>query len=213
MDVSKLGTQPCKHICIFCKEETSQQVHVLQREDGSLTGNLQQIDDLLRSYWLDIFRLYESLPEPSWAAFRDRYQRCLPARSAMQQTPLTPERLKSTLDRMDKGSSMGADGWRVAELQAMPEAWLSRLCSLFHHVEATGKWPRALQIGLISPIPKEQGLKAKHTRPITVMSTVYRLWAATRVQELLQWQEKWISPRLHSYRPERGCEDAWWSQA
>ena len=45
------------------------------------------------------------------------------------------------------------------------------------------------------------------------MSTVYRLWAGARVQELLEWQESWAGKNLHSYRPGRGCDEAWYSQA
>ena len=131
----------------------------------------------------------------------------------MQCARISVEALRATLNKMDASSSIGVDGWKVAEARAMPDAWLLRLSELFEVIERNGTWPEALSMGLISPIPKEEGLGASHTRPITVMSVIYRVWAATRVRELIEWQQAWISDRLYSYRPERGCEDAWWTTA
>ena len=114
---------------------------------------------------------------------------------------------------MDPNTSTGADAWCVQELRKMPLEWLERLCELLHLVEETGKWPEPIAQGLIAPVPKEAGSKAKSTRPITVMSCVYRLWAGTRVGELIQWQERWSTAHVTSYKPGQGCEDSWWSQA
>ena len=60
---------------------------------------------------------------------------------------------------------------------------------------------------------EDEPLTASNTRPITVMSTVYRLWAATRMQELIEWQKSWIPTHVASYRPDMGCEDIWLTEA
>ena len=98
-------------------------------------------------------------------------------------------------------------------MKRMPVQWLERLCELLHLIEDSGCWPEAIAQGLIAPVPKEAGAKAKNTRPITVMSCLYRLWAGTRVRELIDWQARWSSAHVSSYKPQLGCEDAWWSQA
>ena len=90
---------------------------------------------------------------------------------------------------------------------------LERLCTLLEAVEFHGKWPEALALGLVAPLPKGEGLGPGDIRPITITSVVYRLWAAVRVQELISWQETWLDSAICSYRPEKGCEDIWVSQA
>ena len=50
-------------------------------------------------------------------------------------------------------------------------------------------------------------------RPIGIMSVVYRLWAATRVAEVMGWQEKWLDKSMHGFRRSHGAEDVWWEQS
>ena len=68
-----------------------------------------------------------------------------------------------------------------------------------------------MSLGLVTPLHKdeEKALAADNTRPITVMPIIYRLWAATRMRELILWQERWLSSSVASYRPGMGCEDLW----
>eukprot|EP00973_Karenia_brevis_P016971 2329109-Karenia_brevis.AAC.1 len=44
-------------------------------------------------------------------------------------------------------------------------------------------------------------------RPISVMSVVYRLWAARRLWDMKSWQESWMSDGQHGYRPLHSVED------
>ena len=59
------------------------------------------------------------------------------------------------------------------------------LALLFNAVESSGVWPQDLLYSAITLIPKGYGLAdPTATRPISVASAVYRLWAACRAQEL-----------------------------
>ena len=62
-------------------------------------------------------------------------------------------------------------------------------------------------------IPKEEQPTPLQHRPITVMSSVYRLWASMRAKQLQGWQEKWIGDSLHGFRPEHGAENAFMETA
>ena len=50
-------------------------------------------------------------------------------------------------------------------------------------------------------------------RPITVASAVYRLWAATRLRDAINWQEGWIHEGQHGFRPKHGAINVYWSLA
>ena len=107
-------------------------------------------------------------------------------------------------------SSAGSDGWRIGELKALPPELINRISELFNVIEQIGRWPTALTLGIVSMLPKGDGLGPSDMRPITVMSTLYRLWSAIRVNSVLQWQEGWASPALMGFRNLLGCEDVFW---
>ena len=53
----------------------------------------------------------------------------------------------------------------------------------------------------MSDSPKPVGF-----RPISVLSAIYRLWAKTRFEDGLAWQESWAHPQLWGCRKGRGTE-------
>eukprot|EP00973_Karenia_brevis_P094425 12422405-Karenia_brevis.AAC.1 len=59
---------------------------------------------------------------------------------------------------------------------------------------------------MVSLISKGAGLRPDNLRPITVTSVVYRLWAARRLQDLLQWQAAWSPNCQHSYKRQHSTE-------
>ena len=61
--------------------------------------------------------------------------------------------------------------------------------------------------GVISLISKGEANCPLKFRPIGIMSVVYRLWAATRVREVLAWQEHWLDASLHGFRRSHGADD------
>jgi hypothetical protein len=80
-------------------------------------------------------------------------------------------------------------------------------------VERTGSWPSSLERALISLIPKSEGGDPFAMRPISVASAVDRLWAATRLRDAIKWQEGWVHPSQHGFRPGHGTIDAYWELA
>eukprot|EP00664_Eupelagonemidae_sp_cell27_P006048 gene6048-8598_t len=58
----------------WCRNAPRQEVTMMRRKDGSLTGNVLEMDGLLREAWSPIFCLYSpSSPEPAWGPFADRF--------------------------------------------------------------------------------------------------------------------------------------------
>eukprot|EP00660_Eupelagonema_oceanica_P019763 gene19763-biopygen20777 len=105
------------------------------------------------------------------------------------------------------------EGWRVRELKALSDPLLGRLAELYNVVERTGAWPAALERALVSLIPKGEGGAPLQMRPISVLSAVYRLWAATRLRDMRRWQERWAAKGQRGYRPGQGVEDVYWEIA
>ena len=74
-------------------------------------------------------------------------------------------------------------------------------------MEDEGQWPGVLAEGYTSLIPKPGEVGPLGTRPLTVLSMVYRLWAGTRLRDVLLWQEAWAHPEAYGFLPCRGPID------
>jgi hypothetical protein len=170
------------------------------------------MDALPRQAWAPIFRLYADTPEPDWERFAARFGQYV-QRVPMRLADLTAADLRRTLGSQSSKSAAGMDGWRVAELKALPDFLLGQLAALLNAVERTGRWPAALERALISLIPKGEGGEPLAMRPISVASAVYRLWAATRLRDAITWQEGWIHRGQHGFRHDHGTIDVYWALA
>ena len=71
-----------------------------------------------------------------------------------------------------------------------------------------GQWPTVLAQGYTSLIPKPGEEGPLGTRPLTVLSMVYRLWAGTHLWEVMRRHEAWVHPRAYGFRLARGAVDA-----
>ena len=85
------------------------------------------------------------------------------------------------------------DGWKVAELSLVTAGQLDMLAALFKQCEDSKLWPEKLRRGVICMIPKGEIKEAKPTemRPITVLATLWRVYAKIRAQQPLHWISTW----------------------
>ena len=196
----------------YTKGEASVPATMLQRGDKSFTADFAEMDDLLRKAWSPIFALYRDSPEPAWEPFAERFGRYI-IRVPMDLADLTAADLQSTLAKQSTRCAAGIEGWRVAELKALPPFLLDKLAQLLNQVEKTGRWPRSLERALVTLVPKGEGGHPLAMRPISVASAVYRLWAATRLRDAMRWQEGWAHPGQHGFRPKHGTLDVYWEMA
>ena len=180
-------------------------VTFLSRPDVTATANLAEMDGLLQDAWRPINRKYASDPEPDPAAFL-RWYGCPMRRVPMIASRLDGPRLRKGLSRM-KPSALGLDGWSLADLRSFPDRLLGWLADLLREVERLGKWPIRLAEGYTALIPKEGPPGPLNTRPLTVLSMVYRLWAGVRLVDAIAWQEAWAHPAAFGLRPARSAPD------
>ena len=200
-----------KAIFKYCKDEQYRKMTALKNEDGKFTANAEEMDTLLHEAWMPILRRYAEKPEPDWGAFREKFAEDIAGKGqAMQMDRLTGKELQQTLGRMKTQTSAGVEGWRMAELKALPLVLLDRLADVFDAIECTGEWPPSLMRALIALIPKGEDDTPLKQRPITITSCVYRLWAAARLRRLIKWQESWIGEQQHGFRAGHSTAHLYW---
>ena len=180
---------------------------MVQREDGTHTANAEQVHALIEQAWIPIFKMHELGTRPTWQQFETSFGEHISISCECTVDELDGEKLRTACKKMKSTSAPGADGWRVAELQALPLQLFEKLAQVFNLVEETGTWPVPLTRGLISLIQKGEGSAPQKLRPIGLMASVYRLWASLRVRDIMHWQEKWADTALYGYRPGRRAEE------
>ena len=74
--------------------------------------------------------------------------------------------------------------------------------------------PDAVIHALMPLIPKEEGgVPPLGQRPLTLLSFLYRLWAAARLSQLKPWLKAWQDPAVFSAGAGAGAMDAWYHTA
>ena len=68
---------------------------------------------------------------------------------------------------------------------------------------AGGNGPCASPRGTRLSIPKRAPPRPLNTRPLTILSMIYRLWAGIRLEEAIRWQEAWGNRCAFAFRAER----------
>lgn len=110
---------------------------VLQRADGTMTAEPDEMDGILRGEhaWGGVFQRYKQVPEPQWDVFLARYGSMLATPVPMEIKPITVEELRWALQQMSVHSSSGMEGWAVHELRVLPSKLLILFVNLLNEVE------------------------------------------------------------------------------
>ena len=182
---------------------------ILKRSDGSITGDVAEMDKILRANWMPIFAKHESElhPEPDVQAFLTRFGHLIPE-AKQKLAALTVNDLVSAVQKFASDGAGGLDGWKPLDLKRLTKPILGLLLHLFDAIESQGVWPDDLCWAGITLIPKGEGGMPLDLRPITVTPLVYRIWAAARTQQSMLWQEEWIHPGQHGARMKHSTSDA-----
>ena len=146
-------------------------VVMLEREDHTMTGDINKMDDLIHQHWDPVMRKYADQPKPCVARFLEVYKKHIRSYE-IPIAPLSRKRLRAQFCKMAEGSA-GLDGWGIKELRLVLIVILDMLALLLTKVEQTGRWPTCLARGFIMLVPKGEGAHPLKLRPLSVLSLVY----------------------------------------
>ena len=120
---------------------------------------------------------------------------------------LTLEELKLAIRRLRAGSARGVDGISAAELKVLPDGLLKLLLRIFQN-QVDG-FPADLMKARTFPLNKIQGVPCgSQTRPITVLSQLYRLWGNLVCHQILALWAHRMPPQITGLLPHRGAHQA-----
>ncbi|CAK0791063.1 unnamed protein product, partial [Prorocentrum cordatum] len=90
--------------------------------------------------------------------------------------------MRRSLHSMRK-TAAGLDGWQAAELEVLPDAALQELIEILGQAELQG-WPPELQQWRQVHLPKTDPPELEKMRPVSIASTVLRMWTRYRASQL-----------------------------
>ena len=102
-------------------------------------------------------------------------------------------------------SAPGADGFTFREIKMLPDELLVHLIRI---IASMDKFPAHLMLARTVPIPKKDELTAENSRPITILSTLYRLWGRTCGRRCLRHFSRYMPNAITGMLPKRGAFSA-----
>ncbi len=176
--------------------------------DNRPTADIDEQFASVRLAWKAITELFKDT-EPNQESFFREFGQFIPHKS-FDLPSLTADMLRKELRSMPI-SCPGLDAWRIEDLKTLERfcPWIfDRLVLILQLIETTGSWPTSTISGFTTLIPKGDSLPTgpAELRPVTVLSTLYRLWARIRVKQVSKaWESIW-HPGIWGGRPGRGPE-------
>ncbi|CAE7777915.1 unnamed protein product, partial [Symbiodinium sp. CCMP2456] len=158
----------------------------------------------------EVLKQAESEWAPRWTARRDRSDAAV--LHALRALPEVPQcAWQVTFDgpslrgmaRSMKGKAPGVDQWRAEELLLLPPPFWQSLAELWQSIADRGDVPRPWQRVRIALLPKRQG----GTRPLSLLSVVWRLGAKHMLHQLDAWVGQWLDHTSCGGVPARSGKD------
>ncbi|CAE7617784.1 unnamed protein product [Symbiodinium necroappetens] len=158
----------------------------------------------------EVLKQAESEWAPRWTARRDRSDDAV--LHALRALPEVPQcAWQVTFDgpslcgmaRSMKGKAPGVDQWRAEELLLLPPSFWQSLAELWQSIADRGDVPRPWQRVRIALLPKRQG----GTRPLSLLSVVWRLGAKHMLHQLDAWVGLWLDHTSCGGVPARSGKD------
>ena len=116
----------------------------LKREDGTLTGNWAEMQELAQAAWTSQVYCKPGRPKVDVPAVIEKYRGHLEARRVpLTLLPLTAADLKAALGGWPAAKAGGADGWTQRDFKDVPLSLLRLLVQMYEMIEAGAPGPAA----------------------------------------------------------------------
>ena len=127
----------------------------------------------VRHYWK---QFWFSSKQPDWSYVT----KCIPNLPQLPQfgAQISVSDLQFVIRKLARNKARGLDGFSNNEVRAMSADMRSMLLTLFNTCTDTALWPRHLTGATVSLLSKVlQPMTPSDARPITILPTLYRVWA------------------------------------
>ena len=149
-------------------------------EQRAWTTDTEYIVSEVARYW---DKYWNATPDIDWDALAVLLDRLptLPSFDPM----VTAKELIDTVATIPVGKARGLDNWSNGELRMLSDTEFQMLADLLNRIVVDSVWPEQMLDAAVSLLAKVQCPQTpKHSRPITVLATLYRLWAKVQSKKM-----------------------------
>ena len=160
------------------------------------TSKVQDLHDMATSYWSGFWDSEDKTDMDKIDALLD-HAPVIPAFAPS----ISLQEIKEALSKSKPNKARGPDCWSVAELRLLPDPFLCGLGALFNLILEKGEWPDPVLWASVSMLSKtDETFEIQQTRPITVLSAFYRLWAKIIAKKFLDHIRLWLPDSIQGNR-------------
>ena len=191
---------------VWCRPEGIEVGHVIiqERQLGKLTEVFQAFSREWNARWVKL----DHLRPGRWNQIVDSFQG---SGRVMTLDPITESQWRAVVRSKPSRCGQGPDGIDRIDLLNLPSDLVAELLAIYRHSELTGEWPEQALVGLISALAKIEGAElAKHFRPITVFSLVYRVYSSLRSRQALAFIAEEAPVTMAGGMPGKSSVSVWW---
>ena len=175
------------------------------------------IHHALEQYWAPIWQRdspKQSTDEQEWADFKQMLEHEDLPKLVDTFDHKSLSLWKQILNEANFHSAPGSDGWHYQELAALPDNALQDLVSILTSESFNGFSEQYMTARVVS-LPKQDNVEeARHTRPITILPTLYRVWSAVVTKVMLAQADEKLDEALIGFvqnrSGHRGMYDLSW---
>ena len=150
--------------------------------------------------------------ETAWPDFLALLERKGVPAAQIQIRSFAPDLWRTAIQRMPRQKATGICGWAPTDLKLLSTAAIEVLCHIFHQAITCGLPAHLLRarICVLAKVAVPDSIR--QSRPITIFSTLYRIWSSVLTRQVLQqWQPQF--PRtVAGSMPHSACRDVSYNQ-
>ena len=163
------------------KSDAEHPLAALKRNDGTITGNMVEIDKILMDKWGSIFFKHnDSNPPPKAGPFFEKYNQFIDEYPKMLE-PINESDVLKRVNKCNNSGVTGLDAWSPKDFKKLPDEILEYLCLSCDMVEKRRNvGQRTDACGGVSHSKKKEGCEPLSLGPISVLPIALRIWAAVR---------------------------------
>eukprot|EP00435_Cladocopium_sp_Y103_P070281 s44_g35.t1 len=166
-----------------------------------------QVFDQLNNYWMPLWqRSHNQSASDPWPEF-DALVAKLPPPPRQFLFDNSLPAWKKAVAKLRAKSARGFDAVSAQELKICPDALIQSLAHVCNQYPAG--FPQWMMCARVCPLSKTSEVpRPEQSRPICILSQLYRLFSAVWCSQVLHYWNSWFPPQVCGMLPSRGSHDA-----
>ena len=162
------------------------------------TTDLGEVTSLVSEFWR---RFWHGRDEPDIDEVQEFLQ-SIPQVPNFQ-AEITTQEVEEAIWKSKNARARGPDNWSNEDLKNLDGELVRQLTLLYNGFQEERAWPESILDATVSLLPKEDMVASlDQTRPVTVLSTVYRLWAKIITRKFLRQVLRYLPDIIHGNKPQ-----------